>query len=130
MLSKKFQLKPFQLTRTLVDKPIRFSLNDPVSRVKEYTTMLKKDFGPKIYSDDMINFFIKYIVCSYTYDIPISSSILDDYLKIDPNFIKSDSIRSSFDDMNLLKPFLYSQMINPKFYKKLLPYYKNKILIY
>jgi hypothetical protein len=102
-------------------KNISFTLNDPLNKVKFYTNMLKNDFCPKVYSNDMINFFIKHIFHPFREPTIICESVINDYARIDDNFSKniSGDIRSNFNNMKLLKPLLYSQMINPEFYNTL-----------
>jgi len=48
--------------------------------------MLKNDFGPKVYSNDMIIFFLKHILLPIRNHTNICESMIDDYVRIDEIF--------------------------------------------
>lgn len=92
---------------------MRFSIKNPVAKVKEYTSILRKYFGPNT-SRDIPFFYAKHIYRPILCREPFSELLFDDYQKIDPNFQRGPNFRDDFNKMHLLKPFIYCQLINPK----------------
>ncbi len=100
---------------------VSFSLNNPVERAKQYSDILIKNYNRTLPNlDNLIDYYIiNFYQLGYHLHRAKYASLDDQfdsvkYSELLKNVNQDLDLRSAIDDMELIKPLIYSQMLQPK----------------